>query len=31
MKLGRLAYDTPLDLSKVIDAALVHRAAGSLK
>ena len=31
MKLGRLAYDTPLDMGKVIDAALVHRAAASLK
>jgi NitT/TauT family transport system substrate-binding protein len=30
MRNGRLDYTTPLDLAKVVDATLVHRAAGSL-
>jgi NitT/TauT family transport system substrate-binding protein len=31
MKNGRLNYTTPLDLAKVVDASLVHKAAASLK
>jgi len=31
MKDGRLSYSEPLDLSKVVDATLVHQAANSLK
>jgi len=31
MQNGRLNYTTPLDLSKVVDSALVHEAAASLK
>jgi ABC-type nitrate/sulfonate/bicarbonate transport system substrate-binding protein len=31
MKDGRLSYSEPLDMTKVVDATLVHRAAKSLK
>ena len=31
MKNGRLDYKEPLDLAKVVDASLVHKAAASLK
>jgi NitT/TauT family transport system substrate-binding protein len=31
MQNGRLNYTTPLDLAKVVDASLVHKAAASIK